>query len=104
MYVIPLHIVESLLTQGAVFSDDLVNNHKIDNFDVKNVSDYSIFLINMSLKFYDLNQFSPLILGVSCIILARKLSNFVDEWNHKFYEITSLKYEDIYDCLKFLLM
>jgi len=102
MKVIPFNVAESIISQGIVFSDDIGESGELKEIDIYNVYKYADLVNKVTIHFYDLNIFSPVVLGLSCIIVARKLSHFKNEWNHKFLQMTTLNFQKIENCFNTL--
>jgi hypothetical protein len=55
---------------------------EIDEKTLKSVKKHAEFFADLAIQEYDLQKnFRPSVVAISCIVLARKMSRIVPEWN-----------------------
>lgn len=92
----PLHFVQNLIGQGVVYSNDRLSNGKeVDDRVLKSVKKHAEFFADLLIQDYNLSiSFRPSVLGIACIVCARRVNRITPEWNSLgLGELTDYEYE-----------
>lgn len=101
--VTPLNFIEILLTQGVLFSEDLVNGKDfVTSLNAREIKQKAVQIADLSLFYYELLQYPSSIISISCIIVSRLVNGIIPVWSSHLQYATGYKYEQLTDCFTLL--
>lgn len=102
----PIHFTASLLGMGVVFTDDRIEGKSagerkfqpVDMRAVKCVKRYVEFFADLCLQDYSLYQWDSSIVGMACVVAARRANRVNPLWSRHFDELSGFSFAEIKPC------